>query len=95
MLAGIVLVVSGFELQFDFIFICVCVCLISKFSCQLSQISEVVSSMKDLINFCWEQKVGPIGIFWKIAVHIIILRITILIIAHLRAGLCVLYCLLC
>ncbi|KAK9181735.1 hypothetical protein WN944_024874 [Citrus x changshan-huyou] len=24
------------------------------------QISEVVSSMKDLINFCWEQKVGPI-----------------------------------
>lgn len=29
----------------------------------LGQISEVVNSMKDLIDFCREHKVGPIGKF--------------------------------
>lgn len=28
------------------------------------QISEVVSSMKDMIDFCRDQKVGPIGKFF-------------------------------
>lgn len=27
----------------------------------LSQISEVVNSMKDLVDLCHEKKVGPIG----------------------------------
>lgn len=54
---------------------CALVCIISSyersdqllygFSHQLLQISEVVSSMKDLIDFCRENKVGPIGNFFS------------------------------
>lgn len=37
---------------------------------QLFQISEVVSSMKDLIDFCHEQKFGPIGNFLLLVFHV-------------------------